>query len=96
MFEAALGTALAFIFLFSYFGFRRVAGYAALVDIAVFALCVWLFSGTYAGMMTGMIAGLFISLFLKSVRKSVGYEKVSLKRKKGDLLPRMVWIAHKD
>ncbi len=91
MFEAALGTAVAFIFLFSYFGFKRVAGYAAIVDIAVFALCIYLFKGTYAGMMTGIIAGVIISVFLKSIRKTVGYEKVKLVRYEGKLVPEFTW-----
>ncbi len=91
MFEAALGTAVAFIFLFSYFGFKRVAGYAWLVDIAIFALCIYLFKGTYAGMMTGIFAGIIISVFLKSIRKTVGYEKVKLVRYEGKLVPEFTW-----
>jgi len=91
MFEAALGTAVAFIFLFSYFGFKRVAGYAVIVDIAVFALCIYLFKGTYAGMMTGIFAGIIISVFLKSIRKTVGYEKVKLVRYEGKLVPEFTW-----
>ncbi len=91
MFEAALGTAVAFIFLFSYFGFKKVAGYAVIVDIAVFALCIYLFKGTYAGMMTGIIAGICISVFLKSIRRTVGYEKLRLVRYKGKLVPEWEW-----
>ena len=91
MFEAALGTAIAFIFLFSYFGFKRVAGYAWLVDIAIFALCIYLFKGTYAGTMTGIIAGICISVFLKSIRKTVGYEKVKMVRYEGKLVPEFKW-----
>ncbi len=91
MFEAALGTAIAFIFLFSYFGFKRVAGYAWLVDIAIFALCIYLFKGTYAGMMTGIIAGICISVFLKSIRKTVGYETVKMVRYEGKLVPEFKW-----
>ena len=91
MFEAALGTAVAFIFLFSYFGFKRVAGYAWLVDIAIFALCIYLFKGTYAGMMTGIFAGIIISVFLKSVRNTIGYEKVKMVRYEGKLVPEFTW-----
>ncbi len=91
MFEAALGTAMAFIFLFSYLGFKRVAGYAWLVDIALFALLLYLFKGTYAGMMTGIIAGICISVFLKSIRKTVGYEKVKMVRYEGKLVPEWEW-----
>lgn len=91
MFEAAIGTAIGFIFLFSYLGFKKVAGYAWIVDIAIFAICVYIFHGTYAGMMTGIIASVCISLFLKSIRKTVGYEKVKFTRFKGDLLPKARW-----
>lgn len=91
MFEAALGTAATFILLFTYVGFRKVAGYAWLVDIGLFALCLWLFQGTYAGMMTGMISGLVITLFLKSIRRCFGYEKLALLRKRGELLPKLYW-----
>jgi Na+(H+)/acetate symporter ActP len=91
MFESAIGTALTFIFLFTYIGIRRVAGYAWVVDISVFALCIWLFKGTYAGMMTGMLSGLIITLFLKAIRRTIGYEVLRLKRDSGRLLPRMRW-----
>lgn len=80
MFEAALGTAVAFIFLFSYLGFKKVAGYAWLVDIALFALLLYLFKGTYAGMMTGIMAGLILSVFLKTFRRTVGYSKLHISR----------------
>jgi hypothetical protein len=79
MFEAALGTVFAFIFIGSYFNIRRLAGYAALIDIAVFVLCVYLFMGTYAGMMTGIIAGLMFSVFLRGVRRCAGYEKLHVR-----------------
>lgn len=80
MFEAAVGTALAFIFLFSYIGFKKVAGYAWIVDIALFALLLYLFKGTYAGMMTGIMAGLMITAFLKVFRGTVGYSKLHISR----------------
>ena len=91
MMEAAFGTAIAFIFLFSYFGFKKVAGYAVIVDIAVFALCIYLFRGTYAGMMTGIFAGIMISVFLKLTRRTVGCERLSLVRYEGKLVPQFVW-----
>lgn len=91
MFEAAIGTALTFIFLFSYLGFKRVAGYAWFIDIATFVLCLWLFKGTYAGMMTGMIAGLIITAFLKLIRGRIGYEVLALHREQEALLPKLRW-----
>ncbi len=91
MFEAALGTALAFIFLFGYLGFRRVAGYAFIVDIGCFVLCVYMFQGTYAGMMTGIIAGLVISVFLKLIRWSIGYQVVALETSDKGLPTGLTW-----
>jgi thiamine transporter ThiT len=91
MFEAALGTALTFILLFFYFDVRKVAGFAILLDIGIFALMLWLFKGTYAGMMTGIIAGIIITAFLRLVRVSIGYKVLRLRRKKDELVPRIRW-----
>lgn len=90
-FEPAIGTALTFIFLFGYVGFKRVAGYAPLVDIAIFALCLWLFNGTFSGVMTGVMSGLIITIFLRLVRSTVGYEVLAVSRKDHQLLPRVSW-----
>lgn len=95
MFEAAFGTALAFIFLFSYVGFKKVAGYAWAVDILIFALCIYLFKGTYAGMMTGIIAGIVISVFLKTIRKTVGYSVLRMKRSEHWLPEGVEWVDEK-
>ena len=92
MFEAALGTAVCFILLMTYLNIRRIAGYALFVDIGLFVLFVWLFMGTYAGMMTGIIAGLIVTCFLKGVRKSIGYERLRLQRRVGELYPRIRWV----
>ena len=91
MFEAALGTAGAFILLFGYIGFRKVAGYAIIVDVAVFALCIYMFQGTYAGMMTGILAGGIISVFLKLVIHTVGVERLKPVRYEGESVPRLRW-----
>lgn len=91
MFEAAIGTAICFILLFGYLGYKRVAGYAALVDIGVFAFCIFIFMGTYAGMMTGIIAGVIISLFLKLTRRTVGAERIKMVRYQGKLVPSFRW-----
>jgi hypothetical protein len=91
MFESAIGTALTFIFLFTYIGIRRVAGYAWAIDIGIFALCIWLFKGTYAGVMTGMLSGLIITLFLKAIRHTIGYEVMRFRRNSKHLLPRIRW-----
>jgi len=91
MFEAAFGTAAMFIGLALYFDIRKVAGYAWLVDIAVFTLTLWMFHGTYAGMMTGIWAGLIFTVFMRLIRKCVGYKQLALRRKRGELLPTVQW-----
>lgn len=91
MFESAIGTALGFIFLFGYIGWKKVAGYAVFVDVAVFCLCIYLFQGTYAGMMTGIIASLMISVFLKTVRRTVGAERIHVKFTGMRGLPKCSW-----
>ena len=91
MFESALGTAVAFILLFGYIGFRKVAHYAFIVDAALFTLLIFIFMGTYAGMMTGIIAGVIISLFLKTVKRTIGTTKPKLVRYEGKLTPVWEW-----
>ena len=91
MAEAAFGTAITFILLFTYFGVKRVAGYAWLVDIGLFVLFIWLFRGTYAGAVTGILAGLLVTLFLKGVRRTVGAEQIRLVRYQGKLVPEFKW-----
>ena len=92
MFEAAAGTALTFILLMFYFDLKKIAGYAWIVDIAVFALTLWLFKGTYAGMMTGMLAGLMITFFLKGVRRVFGYKVLKVTRAPEQLVPMPRWV----
>ncbi len=91
MFEAALGTAITFILLFTYFGIKKIAGYAWLIDVALFALFLYLFKGTYAGMMTGILAGLIVTIFLKAVRRTVGSQQIRLVRYQGKLVPEFKW-----
>lgn len=80
------------LWLLSYFNFRRILGYAALVDIAVTAGFVVMFAGSYAGMMTGVIAGLIVSICLRAGRKLFGVEKLIFRRRAGNLLPSAIWV----
>ena len=91
MFEAATGTAVCFILLFGYLGYKRVAHYALIVDVGIFAFCIYIFMGTYAGMMTGIIAGVIISLFLKTIRRTVGTQRPKMVRFEGKLVPEFKW-----
>ena len=92
MFEAALGTAFCFLVVMFRFGIRRIAGYATLFDIAVTALLMWLFTGTYAGMMTGVLAGGLISVFLNTVRRTIGVERVQLVKREGERIAKPRWV----
>jgi hypothetical protein len=92
MIEAGLISALGAFFILLRFNIRRVAGYATFIDIAVTALFCVLFLGTYAGMMTGIFAGVIVSLMLNAIRFAVGYERGHLRRKRGHILPSMVWV----
>lgn len=92
--EQIFGTAIGFILMFGYFGYRRVAGYAFWVDIGLGALTMYLFLGTYSGMIVGMLSSLVITVFLQIYRRLFGYEKFELIRKRGDLLPRGYWVRY--
>lgn len=91
MFEAALGTAITFIVLLTYFDLRKVAGFAVILDIGIFALMFWLFEGTYAGVMTGFIAGLIITLFLRGIRRFMGYKTPTVVVDPTTYKPRIEW-----
>ena len=91
MLEAGLLTALGVIWILSRLNLKRVAGYAFAWDVGLTALLTFLFIGTFAGMVTGMLAGLIISIFLTGVKKTVGAERLKLKREVGDSMPRMKW-----
>ena len=69
MFEAALGTFVFVLFLFSWIGFRRVVRFGFLTDVIVHGILVWMFAGTYAGMMTGVLAATMVSIFLQGARR---------------------------
>lgn len=92
MFEAALGTALAVLLMLSYFNWKRVAGLGLVIDFLLTFGLAWLFAGTYAGVMTGIIAGLIISIVLKASRRVFGYERPVVRRRRGALLPCVIWI----
>lgn len=91
MIEAGLIAALGCLIILWRLGIRRVVGYILFWDIALTTLLVFMFIGTYAGMMTGLFAGVIISVVLTLVKKSIGYERLILSRKKGKVFPRAKW-----
>lgn len=92
--EQIFGTAVGFILMFGYVGYRRVAGYAFWVDMILGALTMWMFFGTYSGMIVGMLSSLVITVFLQVYRRLFGYEKFEVMRKRGDLLPHGYWVRY--
>ena len=91
MLEAGLLTAIGIIWILSRMNLKRVAGYALAWDVGLTAGLTFLFIGTYAGMVTGMLAGVIVSVFLTGVKKTVGAERLKLKRNEGDSMPRIKW-----
>lgn len=91
MLMQGLIAAVTILWLLSYFGFRRVFGYAAVVDIVVTGGFMYMFAGSYGGMMTGLVAGLIVSCVLKFGGRVFGKERARVARLKGDLFPSLVW-----
>jgi|VirMetMinimDraft_7_1064189.scaffolds.fasta_scaffold00928_9 hypothetical protein len=83
------------IWILSYFGLRKVFNFAPIVDIACTGLLVFMFSGSYAGMMTGVIGGMAISFFLRGGRAVAGTSKPKMIRRRGHILPSVVWVRSK-
>ena len=94
MIEAGLISAIGFIIIMMRLNLRRICGYAIVFDIAITALLVFMFQGTYAGMMTGLFAEIIISLFLTSVKKLYGFERAVVMRLEGNLLPSVIWVQY--
>ena len=93
MIEAGLISAVALFLVLARFNLKRICGYRTLVDIAATTVFVLMFLGMYAGMMTGLVAGALVSLMLNIMTKLYGYERASLVRAQGCLLPTLVWRA---
>lgn len=87
--------AITVLWLLSYMNFRRVLGYAFLVDVVVTGGFVFMFAGSYAGMMTGVIAGLIVSATLRVGTMALGKERLVARRAKGNILPSFVWVRTK-
>lgn len=83
------------LWLLSYFGFRRIFGYAAVLDIIITGGFIIAFAGSYAGMMTGVIAGLIVSMVLRVGRSLVGMERIRFIRRNGHILPSTIWVRSK-
>ena len=91
MIEAGLISAIGLFFVLCRFNLKRICGYATVIDVLATGGFCWIFVGTYAGMMTGIFAGVLVSLTLNVIRTLFGYERASLRRRKGSILPSLVW-----
>ena len=83
--------ALTFVWLLSYLPIRRVFGYALFFDITITAILMFMFAGSYAGMMTAVIAGMMLSAFLRLGGWVFGVERLTLRRRKREVIPSFVW-----
>lgn len=59
---------------------RRWLGYAGFVDVAFTILLIALFHSTFSGMLTAAFAGIVMSLTLQVMRKTVGVERLTIRR----------------
>jgi hypothetical protein len=94
MLEAGFLTAIGIIWLMCRFDLRKIAGYAAQVDITISAGLAFIFVGTYAGMVTGILAGVFVSLFLTIIRRAAGYKRLQMARLPGERVAKPRWVSY--
>ena len=71
MWIAGLLSALGLLFLIFKFGIRRVVSYDIPIDVAVTALLMWAFAGTYSGRMGAMVGGLIVSIVLYALKRTI-------------------------
>lgn len=67
--------ALGFFIIMFKLGLKRVLGYDLYVDIALTAILMFLFAGSFSGMVVALIGGLIISIVLLVLRKLIGMER---------------------
>lgn len=95
MLTQGLIAAITIVWLLSYVKLRRVFAFAPVVDAACTGLLIFMFSGSYAGMMTGVIGGMLISVFLRAGRSVAGTERPMWVRRRGAILPSLIWVRSK-
>jgi len=78
MIYAGLISATGLLFLIFKFGIRRVITYDIPIDIAVTALLIYAFAGTYSGMLAAMVGGLVVSITLFIMKRTMHHEKLTL------------------
>lgn len=78
---------LAVFILMSRLGIKRCMGYPIIVDVLGSALFTILFWGTLTGMMIAAVAAIALSLSVWLVRKTMGYERFSIKTRGWQVYP---------
>ena len=89
MIIAGFLSAVGLLFLIFKFGVRRIIAYDIPIDIAVTALLMYLFAGTYSGMIAAMVGGLIVSITLFSMKRTMRREE--LKFVKTPKFPYRAW-----
>ena len=92
MLVQGLFAAIMVIWLLSYFGMRRIFGYALFFDVVITLGLMYAFKGSYAGLMTGVFAGIIVSATLRLGGNLFGRERARFIRRSGDILPSLVWV----
>ena len=80
MIYAGLISATGLLFLIFKFGIRRVITYDIPIDIAVTALLIYAFAGTYSGMLAAMVGGLIVSITLFVMKRTMNREELTIVR----------------
>ena len=78
MIFAGLLSALGLLFLIFKFGVRRIIAYDIPIDIAVTALLMYAFAGTYSGMIAAMVGGIIVSITLYVMKRTMRREELKL------------------
>jgi len=78
MIYAGLISATGLLFLIFKFGIRRVITYDIPIDIAVTALLIYAFAGTYSGMLAAMVGGLIVSITLFVMKRTMNREELTI------------------
>ena len=79
---AGITAAAGLLFLVLKLGPRKVISYDIPIDIAITALLMWSFAGTYSGMMAALVGGLIVSIILFVMKKTMVREELRLNNKK--------------
>lgn len=78
MIYAGLLSAVGLLVLIFKLNIRRIITYDIPIDIAVTALLMYLFAGTYSGMIAAMVGGLVVSVTLFIMKRTMYREELTV------------------